>query len=147
MCRRTSIKRLQYPTNVRRICRCRDYDQHKRRQSQDHLCHAFEPGRASRNYGIGDIIKAIDGQTLDGLTSSEITSRIRGSEGSPVTLTIERDGKELTFTMNRTQISRPNFQDYTVEQGIEYMRLALFSDTDTVNRFNQAYSELAEKGH
>ncbi|MCX7614725.1 MAG: S41 family peptidase [Clostridiales bacterium] len=94
----------------------------------------------------GDVVKAIDGQSLTGLTTEEITGRIRGSEGSPVTLMINRNGKNLSFTMKRKQINRPNFENYSVEPGIEYMRLAMFNGTDTLNRFNQAYSELAKKG-
>ncbi len=41
----------------------------------------------------GDTIVAIDGQTVDG---DQISEKIRGSNGDPVTLTIERGGKELT---------------------------------------------------
>ena len=94
----------------------------------------------------GDVLVAIDGKKINGLTSDEIANQIRGAEGTPVTLTVDRNGKEYTFTMNRKQIGTPNFEEYTVEQGIEYMRLTLFNGTDTMNRFNAAYSQLAKKG-
>ncbi|MDP4108753.1 MAG: PDZ domain-containing protein, partial [Bacillota bacterium] len=94
----------------------------------------------------GDVIKLIDGQPVDGLTNDEIATKIRGPEGSPVTITVLRDGKELIFTMKRAQISNPNFESRTVEPGIEYMRLKIFNGTDTENRFNEAFSQLAKKG-
>ncbi|MDP4109403.1 MAG: S41 family peptidase, partial [Bacillota bacterium] len=94
----------------------------------------------------GDVIKLIDGQPVDGLTNDEIAAKIRGAEGSPVTITVMRDGKEQIFTMKRAQISNPNFESRTVEPGIEYMRLKIFNGTDTENRFNEAFSQLAKKG-
>ncbi len=93
----------------------------------------------------GDIIKAVDGQPVADGAYDGVAGKIQGEEGTPVTLTVERDSKELSFTMNRKKIGRPNFESYTVEPGIEYMRLALFNDQDTLNRFNLAYSQLAEK--
>ena len=42
----------------------------------------------------GDLILAVDGVTLDGLTVDAARDRIRGPKGSVVTLTVERDGGE-----------------------------------------------------
>ena len=53
-----------------------------------------DPGTpAAEIVRAGDTIVAIDGQTVDG---DQISEKIRGSNGDPVTLTIERGGKELT---------------------------------------------------
>mmetsp|Transcript_23258 Transcript_23258/g.75640 ORF Transcript_23258/g.75640 Transcript_23258/m.75640 type:complete len:263 (-) Transcript_23258:822-1610(-) len=48
---------------------------------------------------VGDIIVAIDGASLVGLSMDEICSRIRGPEGQPISLSVERkeDGSLLSM--------------------------------------------------
>jgi membrane-associated protease RseP (regulator of RpoE activity) len=60
----------------------------------DRTIATVDPGTpAAEIVRAGDTIVAIDGQTVDG---DQISEKIRGSNGDPVTLTIERGGKELT---------------------------------------------------
>jgi carboxyl-terminal processing protease len=53
------------------------------------------PGTPAEEGGLrrGDVIRAADGTSLDGLPEDEAFSRVRGPEGSAVVLTIERSGR------------------------------------------------------
>jgi carboxyl-terminal processing protease len=55
----------------------------------------------------GDIIKKVNGATLKGLASDKVSDKLKGDPGTPVTLTIDRNGKESDFTMKRERIAVP----------------------------------------
>jgi carboxyl-terminal processing protease len=55
----------------------------------------------------GDIIKKVDGISLKGLVSDKVSDKLKGDPGTPVTLTIDRNGKELVYTMKREKIAVP----------------------------------------
>jgi regulator of sigma E protease len=62
----------------------------------DRTIAAVDPGTpAATIVQAGDRIKAVDGQRV---TGDEISQKIRASNGDPVTLTVERGGRELTVT-------------------------------------------------
>jgi len=102
----------------------------------------------------GDIIIKVDNQSIDGLPIDEVSKKILGPVGTPVTLTVTRDDKEMDFTMNRAQIVMPtvlgferNADDtwkYFVNDSpqIAYVRLTQFDE----NTFNDFHGVLADKG-
>lgn len=63
-------------------------------------------GPAARN-GLqkGDVILAVDGQTMHGKGVQEAIANIRGETGSTVDLRIRRGGQELTVTIRREPIN------------------------------------------
>lgn len=78
----------------------------------------------------GDLILAVDGISLDGLTVDSARDRIRGPKGSVVTLTIERDGSE-PFALEITRDVIQQEEVVSREEGdgsIGYVRLNGFSD-------------------
>lgn len=52
----------------------------------------------------GDVVIKVDDASLLGGTVNDAGRMIRGEEGTPVTLTVLRDGKTLTFTMPRKKL-------------------------------------------
>ncbi len=56
----------------------------------------------------GDHILAVNGESTEGKNNSDVSSAMRGQAGTQVTLTIERDGKKMDFTMTRAEIKLPN---------------------------------------
>jgi carboxyl-terminal processing protease len=52
----------------------------------------------------GDVVIKVDDASLLGGTVNDAGRMIRGEEGTPVTLTVVRDGKTLTFTMPRKKL-------------------------------------------
>ncbi|MBQ6461524.1 S41 family peptidase [Candidatus Saccharibacteria bacterium] len=65
------------------------------------------PDNPARKAGIlaGDIIYKIDGEEVWSLSSEEIAKKVRGESGTDVTVTVVRDGEELSFTMKRETIN------------------------------------------
>ncbi len=52
----------------------------------------------------GDYVSKVDDQSTKGWTLPQVVSKIRGKKGTPVKLTLERDGKENDLTITRDQI-------------------------------------------
>ncbi len=56
----------------------------------------------------GDIVRAVDGEPTEGWTVADAVKRIRGAEGTPVTLSVEHsDGKAEDLTITRGTIVIP----------------------------------------
>lgn len=55
----------------------------------------------------GDLLKAIDGESLKNLSTEEVSSRLKGDPNTNATLTIERQGKEFDKTITRKKIAIP----------------------------------------
>ena len=52
----------------------------------------------------GDILIGADGTNLAGKTTDEAATLVKGEEGTTVEITVKRDGKDLTFTVERRTI-------------------------------------------
>ncbi|HNQ31125.1 MAG TPA: S41 family peptidase [Candidatus Woesebacteria bacterium] len=73
----------------------------------------------------GDIITAVDGVETEGKSLVEVVSKIRGTSGTNVTLTIERNTKELDITIKRAEITVESIEnEYT--KGIAHVKLGQF---------------------
>lgn len=52
----------------------------------------------------GDRMVAVEGTDVRQLTTTEVGNLVKGAEGTSVDITVERDGKELTFSVERRQV-------------------------------------------
>jgi carboxyl-terminal processing protease len=79
----------------------------------------------------GDIISAVDGSSIDGLTIDEARDKIRGKKGTTVVLTIVRDGGEpFDLSVVRDVITQKEVTTRNLAGGtVAYVRLAGFSDS------------------
>jgi carboxyl-terminal processing protease len=80
----------------------------------------------------GDVIVAIDGESLDGQSQAAAVERMRGAPGSPVKLSIEREGeaRPLEVSLVREIIRVASVRERLLEPGFVYLRIAAFqSDT------------------
>jgi len=104
----------------------------------------------------GDRILEVDGKTTMGEDLDETIERIVGEEGTTVTLTIEREGEQLTVPIVRRPIvtrSTAGFVrngsswDYLVtsEPAIGYVRLVSFGPT-AAPEFREALTDLQDQG-
>lgn len=83
-----------------------------------------------------DIIAAVNGQPTSGMSVDAVVKKIRGPEGTKVTLTIVRgDGKPFELNITRTQITVPSVKTEVIN-GIGYMK---------INQFTSDTAELARK--
>jgi carboxyl-terminal processing protease len=78
----------------------------------------------------GDLVLAVDGVPLDGLSVDQARDRIRGPKGSVVTLTVERDEAEpFALEITRDVILQEEVESRDLAGGdVGYVRLNGFSD-------------------
>lgn len=83
----------------------------------------------------GDAIVSVDGNSAKGWIFSDLQAKLRGTEGSSVTLGVTRDGKALTFYMVRKALQVPVAAGQLMGDGVGYVSLTGFtSDAGTVFR-------------
>jgi carboxyl-terminal processing protease len=95
------------------------------------------PGSPAEKAGLrpGDVITAIDGTAVDGLTVDQTTQKIRGPKGTTVTLAIVR-GSAAPFNVSivRANILQPEVSTKALAGGaLGYIKLAGFSDQASID--------------
>jgi len=80
----------------------------------------------------GELIVSVDGKSIAGLSSTVSTERIKGPEGTKVTIGVRSSGgKVRTLTLTRAQVALPVVSSRIVERGgkkLGYVRLVSFSE-------------------
>ncbi|MBQ7870733.1 MAG: S41 family peptidase [Oscillospiraceae bacterium] len=77
---------------------------------------------------IGDVIVAVEGESTAALGMDETKNRIRGEEGTEVTLTIRRDGTDLEVTLTRATIAVQVVKYELLDGGVGYIKIANFNE-------------------
>jgi carboxyl-terminal processing protease len=108
------------------------------------------PGTPAERAGIqpGDRIVAIDGKSTEGASPDDARGLLRGRNGTPVTLQVERPGVEsrLTFTVPRGEIRVHSVRHASmIGDGVGYIDLTIFSDSSAVE-VQQAVEKLRTQG-
>jgi carboxyl-terminal processing protease len=95
----------------------------------------------------GDVVRAVDGESVSGTTMSDQIGQIRGEEGTDVTLTIERDGEDEPFdlTITRAEIVIQEVATRMIEGHIGYIELNGFSEA-AAEQFRTGLEELLAEG-
>lgn len=94
----------------------------------------------------GDIVAQIDGESTEGMSVDQAVSKIRGPEGSDVTLTIVRGSEEpKDYVIKRQVINVPAVKSELKSGGIGYIELTRFDETATA-QFIQAANDLKAQG-
>jgi carboxyl-terminal processing protease len=109
-------------------------------------------GGPSESLGImaGDKIVSIDGENVagTGVTNSDVTSSLRGTKGTEVTVGIRRreNSKVLIFDIVRDEIPLYSLDaSYMATDKIGYIKINRFSKT-TMDEFHAAIKSLKEQG-
>lgn len=95
----------------------------------------------------GDIIIKIDDTFTNELEYDEAVARMRGQPGTPVRISVMREGVSslLEFALTRENIDIPTVESSILENGIGYLRLKVFaSNSDTA--VGQHLKKLLEQG-
>ena len=102
---------------------------------------------------IGDLILAVEGvPVLDGseeaLDITETKNRVRGAEGTSVTITISRDGALRDVTITRAKIKTVNVTWELLDSGLGYIRIRNFEQgaADDTKAAIDAVRKLGAKG-
>ncbi len=89
------------------------------------------PGGAAGEAGIrtSDVITKVDNvQLTSEMSSEEVQTLVRGEEGSYVTLTIDRFGETLVFTLQRRNITSHKVNSSMLTDDIGYIKIDDFSE-------------------
>ena len=108
------------------------------------------PGTPAERAGIqpGDRIVAIDGKSTEGSSPDDARGLLRGPNGSPVNLQIERPGVEsrMSFTVPRGEIRVHSVRHASmIGDGVGYIDLTIFSDSSAAE-VQQAVERLRGQG-
>ncbi len=80
----------------------------------------------------GDTIMKVDGKSCSGLTTTEVADMLKGPKGTPVHISLGREGwdTQIEVTVVRDEIPRPGVEYSTiVKPGIGYVRVSTFNET------------------
>ncbi len=94
----------------------------------------------------GDVIIAVDGKPTDNLNTQDVAEMLKGPKGTPVRITVLREGtpKPLDFTVTRDEIPRYSVDlHFLVRPGIGYMHVSGFQET-TEHEVQAALDEMGD---
>lgn len=92
-----------------------------------------------------DVIVKVNGEDVTGLELEEVTNKIKGKEGTKVKITVDRDGEEKEFEVERKSIKVSEIKYEMIDNDIGYIDFDSFTET-AYTEFANAYSELKNKG-
>jgi carboxyl-terminal processing protease len=75
----------------------------------------------------GDIFHAVDGVEVQGMNQTELATRVRGAEGTDVTITVRRGEDLLDFPITRAHLTVQNVESRVLEDDMGYIKLNQFT--------------------
>jgi len=76
----------------------------------------------------GDLLKKVDGVSLKGLSTDKVSDKLKGKPGTDISLTVERNGKEMDYKLQRERISMPPVPYYgMIDSKTGYIRFTNFT--------------------
>lgn len=94
---------------------------------------------------VGDIVKKVDGIDYTGEQLTLASNNMKGIEGTKVTVTVERDGKNIDFDITREKIKFKCVSSERLENNIGYIKISSF-DGGVAEDFEKAYKDLNSQG-
>ena len=92
-----------------------------------------------------DIIYKVDGESTFQMSLSDVVSRVKGDEGTKVTLSIIRGDETFDVEVERRKVDRPTVTGEMLEGEIGYIRISEF-DSVTIDQFTENYQKIREEG-
>ena len=106
------------------------------------------PGGPAQKAGlkVGEFILEVNGESIEGWTLDEVSSKVKGEKGTFVDLLLAFDGKERTVRVNRDEIEISSVEEaYVDENGTGYLHLIQFTER-TAEEVKAALYELRSEG-
>jgi len=104
-------------------------------------------GRLGLRYG--DRILEVDGEDARDWSSEQVSKKVRGGKGEPVTIKVERAGSEapLTFTVIRDLVPLPSIRNaYMLRPGTGYIGLTGGFQSTSDEELREALDKLKDQG-
>ena len=119
----------------------------KDKEKNQIVVYGVTPNSPAEEAGIkvGDVIIKVDGNECTGDDFETIPNKILGKEDTKVSVTVLRDGQELTFDMKRRKIINQTITSELLDNNIGYIYLSSFED-NSYEQFKSAYDDLVSKG-
>ncbi len=92
-----------------------------------------------------DILLKVEGEDITGMDLTNIVTKIKGEEGTKVTVTMLRGEEEIDFTMERRMIEVPTIEHEMLADGVGYIMISEF-DGVTDEQFHEALIDLQRQG-
>lgn len=92
-----------------------------------------------------DILYMVEGEEITGQDLTNVVTKIKGEEGTEVTITMLRGEKTIDFTMKRQMIEVPTIEHEMLEDHVGYILITEF-DGVTDEQFGEALDELETQG-
>jgi carboxyl-terminal processing protease len=93
----------------------------------------------------GDIVQAVDGESVEGSTINDQIAKVRGEEGTDVTLTNKRGDQTIDVTITRAEITIQEVTTRLIDGHIGYIDLNGFSEAAS-DQFKSGLADLLEQG-
>lgn len=93
----------------------------------------------------GDIFYAIDGEALEEEPLSDVVSKVKGEEGTKVTIIVLRESNKVELEITRGIVENHTVTAEMKDDGIGYLKISEF-DNVTYKQFQDGLSELEEQG-
>lgn len=94
---------------------------------------------------VGDRMVAVDGESIQGLSTSAVGAMVKGTEGTCVDITLERDGAELTLSVERRQVQVAVATARLLDDGVGLVTISNF-DSRCADETIEAIESLLEQG-
>lgn len=94
----------------------------------------------------GDTLREVNGQKLDGLTSTQVVDRLKGPRGTEVVVGVDRVGVDhiLRFKVIRDEIYRKSVEDaFWLKPGILYLSITEFNE-NTSREMDENFKRVGE---
>jgi carboxyl-terminal processing protease len=90
----------------------------------------------------GDILKKVDDVSIKGLTTDKVSEKLKGDPGTPIKVTIERNGAETVYSLKREKIAIPAVPYYgMIDSKTGYISFRTFSQ-DCIDEVKSALVDL-----
>jgi carboxyl-terminal processing protease len=77
---------------------------------------------------VGDQLKKVDGTSLKGFSSEKVSEKLKGNQGTEISLTIERNGKDTDYQLKREKIIVPPVPYFgMIDSKTGYIRFTSFT--------------------
>jgi carboxyl-terminal processing protease len=110
---------------------------------------AVTPGSPAEEKGlaIGDLIVAVEGEDFVVLGYTAAINKIRGENGTDITITVERNGERFDVTMTRKTLTEytVTYKMLATDEKIGFVRISQF-DEGTFGQFRDAITALNTAG-
>ncbi|BCK01260.1 S41 family peptidase [Anaerocolumna chitinilytica] len=95
----------------------------------------------------GDVLYKVNGEEVTGKDITEVVGKIKGEEGTKVTVSIIREGKSkpIDFTITRKKVEVPTIEYQMLDNKIGYIAVSEFDEV-TAEQFRAAIDDLEKQG-